>query len=248
MHPSAINLISALVICGVISVMARLRSDKAKSLVYSLPIPITVALLATGSHITGLTFVGILLANLFLWGIYYLYQMLKLPILLADIMMAGSYILVGYLLSKVVIVPVAVAIITYPALWIIVMFVAVRQPPMTRAPTVAPLSLWIKAPIVFGVAYLLFTAKDYLPGVITLFPFTGVFAVYEGKDLLKTLALIFSRNSIAIWAFLAADHFLIVAMGQWLALLASWTVYSVVLMAAVRAFPLNKQLPPPPLA
>lgn len=248
MHLHAINLISALVICGVISLMAMLRSDRAKSLVYSLPIPITVALLATGSHINGLTFVGIVLANLFLWGTYYLYEVLKLPILLADTLLAFAYVVVGYLLSKVMTIPVSLGLTIFPVLWLILMFVAVKQPAMRRVPDTAQLPIWIKAPIVLSVAYLLFTAKDYLPGVIALFPFTGVFAVYEGKDLLKILALVFTRNSIAIWAFLAADHLLIVVMGKWPGLLASWIVYSMVLLAAIRVFPLKRQLSPQVLA
>ena len=81
MNDTAINLISALIISCVITCMAVLKRPAAKALVYSLPVPLTVALLATSNKVDSFTIMGILLANVFIWGVFFLYEKMKWPIL-----------------------------------------------------------------------------------------------------------------------------------------------------------------------
>lgn len=88
-------------------------------------------------------------------------------------------------------------------------------------------NLLLKGIIVFGVAFLLLSAKDLLSGVMVTFPFSGVFAVVEMKKDLKILAFEFTKNSIAILLFFISLAILMPIVGFYLSIALSWVVYAI---------------------
>ena len=239
MSSVAANLLSALAISAVISFMALLKGSKARALVYSLPIPITTALIATGGKVDRFSIIGIALVTGFLWGMYVLHQRLSWNILLADVLLAAVYVVAAYLLAKTVTVPFIIVAVGYLLLWVVAMqrLREARAAHQQTAQKAAP--VWAKAIVVFGLAYALFTLKIYLATFVVTFPYSGVFAVYEGRKMLHILAIVFTRNSIAIWVFFIAYHTLNPNLDKWLVLAMSWAAYGVALVAVTKLFPLN---------
>ena len=99
-NATAVNLLSALTISCIISIMAVLKNPQAKAVVYSLPIPGAAALLATGGKVLSSTFIGLILADLFIWCVFYLHQVRKWPILTSDLLFAIAYVAAGCVLSR----------------------------------------------------------------------------------------------------------------------------------------------------
>ena len=82
------NFVMAGVIALVILAIASVRDSRLKAIIYGLPIPITVALIATKSPVDTSHIIGLFLLCLFLWSVFYLYKRWQLPIFTADILRA----------------------------------------------------------------------------------------------------------------------------------------------------------------
>lgn len=235
MHLTLVNTVSALAISLIIYCMAVVKSSRVKALVYSLPIPITIALIATGGKVDSSNIIGLLLLCLFLWLVRLLY-VYKLPLLAADVTSAVLYVVVGFALIKGISLSFGVVCLAYTVLWLV--FVLIYRPSkevQREAPQkIKPVP---KAVIVFALALVLLTLKSYLAGVVVTFPFSGVFAVVEGKNILKTLAAVFSRNSLAILIFFITFYSIHSKTGLWPALLLGWVVYAIALSVITKVIP-----------
>lgn len=227
MNETVFNIVFALVIGIVIAIIASVKNTRTKALIYSLPIPMTLALIATGGNVNTSHIIGLLLVTLFLWLVTYL-KSKGVHIFVADIISAVAYIGVGYVVITYTQIPFYIASAIYLILWLL--FVSLYRENKFResAKKVTKVSPIIKFPIVSIVAFVLLNLKSLLSGIIVTFPFSGVFAVIETQNMLRTLSATFARNSLAILIFFTAIH---VADGLGLApkLIIGWGVYLIAL-------------------
>jgi hypothetical protein len=240
-------LLSAGAITIIICLMVVLKIPTARALVYSLPIPITIALIDTGAHVDSFNVIGIALLGAFLLGMLLLHGQLGWNIVLVDVLLATAYVLAAYLLSRLISPSFAVAAVAYGALWILVMLKLNALEPLPPGPTNRRAPIWVKAILVFGMAYALLSLRRYFAAFVVTFPYSGVFAVYEGRTMLPLLAATFFRNSLAILALFAAVVSLRPYTAEWAALLIGWGAFVAVYGLVAWRFPLgNFSGPAPP--
>jgi hypothetical protein len=223
------NIISAIVIGIIIAVMASVASSKLKALIYSLPIPITVALIATGGDVNVTHIIGLVLITLFLWTVKTLYTR-GVNIYVADVVATGLYIAGGYFAIGFFKMPFFVAVVLYAIGWAVFMTLYRNHPPSRKSKSNTTIRPIVKLPIVSLFAFILLNLKSYLSGIIVTFPFSGVFAVVEGRGILRTLAATFTRNSIAI-LMMFVTIYLFGSADLFLKLVAGWIVYIITLRA-----------------
>lgn len=189
--------------------VAYLPSPRAKSLVYMLPFPFSAALVSTGAGVDATHLIGFALVWVFVWNVRFLHVVLRLHILLADAVALGLHLAAGLCIAEYVprrgpaVAPEDLAIeawLFWGACVVLsaaaVAFTALphRDEPAHRS----PLPVWIKAPLVFLLVAGIVLAKKPLRGFMPSFPMVTVFAVYEARHSLYTLA---SRMSIFLLAF-----------------------------------------------
>lgn len=225
------NLLMALIIAIIIGLIAKAKSDRAKNLIYSLPIPITLALIATRKDVEGSHVIGLFLLTGFLWLVCFL-RSRGWPILIADVFAALTYATVGYFAVKPVVSGHKVFLVLslgYALFWIAFMkLYQFKAPDKTAGKGI---NILAKGGLVFIIALGLLTAKDALQGVVVTFPFSGVFAVVEMRHKLESLAADWTRNSLAVVFFFTAIHFLAVSCGTHIAIALGWVVYFFTLKA-----------------
>jgi hypothetical protein len=230
------NLIMALVIALVIIAIATVKNPVLKAVVYGLPIPITVALVASQKGVDSSHIVGLFLLVLFLWVVHWL-RRCGVHILIADVIGALIYVVLGFMAVHVMkgahlFIPLVGAYVVFWILWMM----RTRGPPQDEpAPQVNTVPLLRKGVVIFVVANVLLALKDLLKGVVVTFPFSGVFAVVEMQGKLHTLASEFTKNSIAILVFFAIVHYAAYAMQLYAAVALGWVGY-VVVLTAVRKY------------
>ena len=226
------NIASAAAIAAVIVTMSVLRNPAVKALVYSLPLPLSIALLATGGHVGGSNVAGLGLLVGFLWLVRLVYGWTG-SIAVADLLGAGAYVGLGWWVSRFH-PEFAVSATVFGLLWLI--FASMPRPLPAVVATLSPVDVRAKGVVVFGLSLLLLSARSLLAGAVVTFPYSGVFAVVEVRDNLEQLAAVFTRNSIAMLSLLAAMRATQPSVGLWAALAIGWLVYLPVL-AAVRRRP-----------
>lgn len=232
------NVLSAMAIGLIIALMAHIKNSQLKALVYGLPIPITLALIATGGKVNITNIIGLLLLTLFLWSVWKLNDK-GFNIYTADVLATFLYVLVGYIVIKHIKVPFYLGALTYLLAWFsfVILYrkkVAVEKP--KQGPKIDPI---VKGVIVTVLAYMLLGLRSNLSGIIVTFPFSGVFAVIEGENMLETLASAFTRNSISILAMFVTIYEL-ENMSVGVKIIAGWTACLIVLMTVVKFMPLKR--------
>lgn len=201
------NVLAAICIGMVIAFMGMAKNAKLKALIFSLPISITTALVATGAHVTSLHVIGLLLLCLFLWMVYVLH-IRGVHIIAAGVIAAAAYVGLGYLLVRQVEVSFWWAVALYLSAWVAFMLLYDHRRQVSTAVPKSKVHPLAKVGIVSVLAYVLISMKGYLVGVVVTFPFAAVFAVVEGRKTLVTLASLFCQNSIAILAFFVTVYML----------------------------------------
>lgn len=198
----------AILIGGVIGWMTLIKDPKTKALVYSLPLPIVFAYLATGSPISSLNIVGLSLVLVFLWSAYYFHSVLKWNIFISDILSATVYMALGFgAVYGLPAVAFEAVIFIYMLLWIC--FCLLYRPVDTfhASATSDRIHPSIKFTGATILSFVLLRAKSLLAEIIVTFPFSGVFAVIESRRSLATQAAIVTRNSPAVLAMFAVLHY-----------------------------------------
>lgn len=231
MQQIIIDILSALAISVVISVMSKLHNQRAKALLYSVPIPITIALIGSKSVAGSLNISGLMLTTLFLWGCYYFHIKHKKNILVVDVMLSIFYVLTGYILVHVLHIQFLYVVAIYLASWLLCMYLFSKRSFDYTPGKVNPTNVWTKGLIIFVLAFLLFTARVYLAAFVVTFPYNGVFAVFENKAGLYPQAALFTRNSLALLAYFVANHYAGHHFGTVLRYVLSWVAFGLVLFA-----------------
>ncbi len=231
MTDTALNLVSAVAIGLIIFIMSLLKAGYLKALVYSLPIPITIALVATDGHVNATNVIGLFILSIFLWAVHWLVKR-GTNIYVADVIASVAYIIVGYLAVTYIHISFFASVLVYMGAWLVfvILYRHSTEGKMKVAPAVKPI---IKLPVVTTLAYILLSLKSYLAGIVVTFPFSGVFAVVESRHTLKTLAAVFTRNSIAILG-LFVMMFYLDAMNLGVRILIGWVAYLAILWIVTR--------------
>ncbi len=226
-----INLLSALAVSIIISSMARVRSQKAKAILYTLPFPITIALIGSQSIASSLSIVGLMLTASFLWGCHLFHSSLKMNILLADIVLAALYVAAAYGLVQVLDVSFWLVTGLFVVLWAILMRWFSKKTFGYSAKESSSTNPYFKALVVFVIAFGLFSAHQYLAAFVVTFPYNGVFAVFENRNGLLPQAALFTRNSLALGAYFVANYLIGTQHGAFVRYACSWLAFGVALFS-----------------
>ena len=212
----------AAIIALVIVLIASVKDNRLKAFIYSLPFPITAALFATKISINSSHIVGLLLLNLFLWSVFYLYKKLKISIIFSDFLCSIGYVVLGFIFVKLFTIGFWEASSLYFIVWMIFI---IRYRQIREKSKRNKLPLTIKGTTVFLIALILLYLKSFLSGVVVTFPFSGVFAVWEVREAINTLAGEFTKNSLAILVFFIAIKIFSQYTGYYSSIGLGWLFY-----------------------
>ena len=230
MSDFVINLLSALAVSVIISSMALVRSQKIKAVLYVLPFPITIALIGSRSIATSLSIVGLMLTTVFLWGCYVLHARLKANIFATDILLSVLYVVGAYLIVQVLDVSFWAALGLFGACWALLMIAFSKRTFRYIDKGRSRTNPYLKALVVFGIAFGLFSAHQYLAAFVVTFPYNGVFAVYENRNGLLPQAALFTRNSLALAAYFLANYIVGTQYSAITRYAYSWLAFGIVLV------------------
>lgn len=228
MTPIFIDAMYAITLGLIIGTMAAIQNPKTKALVYSLPLPITVTMLATGAHITSKNIASLALVISTLWLTYYLYNLRKFHILVADIFATLTYIGLGLVILHTWHIDFWLTVIMFLAGYIIYMkaYKHPSVPESTKRDTISPAT---KAFGAASIGFVLLRLKDLLQAVVVTFPFSGIFAVIEARRSLRTLSHVVVQNSPAVLALFCTVYALPSDLNSWIRVAIGWVIYLIVL-------------------
>ncbi|MEV1017329.1 hypothetical protein AB0I95_23305 [Micromonospora sp. NPDC049751] len=228
---------AVLLVTAVVWAVSVIRSVRLRALVYSLPLPMTLALVSTPYGVDGAQVLGVLGLNLFFGIVAVTYQRLRWPILLADGAGIAAYVALSAGLVAVHI-PFEAALAGTVALWLAAMLLRRRR---ARPPTVAAdeaaaggraagLPALLKLVVILVGAILTALLGAVLRGMVVTFPYSGVLVAVEARHQLSEFSGHFARNSLALVGFLTAYHYVqdVSSAG---ALGAGWLAFAVVATA-----------------
>ncbi|MEV4545898.1 hypothetical protein [Micromonospora echinaurantiaca] len=246
-----------LLVTAVVWAVSLLRSVRLRAFVYSLPLPMTLALLTTGYRVDGSHLIGVVGLNLFFVLVTVAHHRLRWPILLADLAGVAGYVALGAALLAVS-VPFVPALAGTVLLWLLAALLLRRHPPpaapapddperrATHDDRAAPserdgdeaagerLPALAKLALILGGAVSTGLLGQLLRGLVVTFPYAGVLVAVEVRRELPAFCRHFARNSLGLVGFLT---------GCWLCqdlstaagLAAGWAVFA--LTAAVLHLP-----------
>jgi len=194
---------AAAVLAVFIAVIAAIRGPRIKTLVFSIPIPFVIAYLAVEQPVDASYLVGIVLAMAYHWVVYALSAGLRLPVLASIPIAAAGYVATAATLRPLAEAPFFLALAAIVVAWSLV---ASRYRPTTEHAPPARAPAWIKAPLVFVIALVLYRLTDLIAGAVVTFPYAGVFTSFEMRRALRTLAGQFTLNGAAFLAMITTMH------------------------------------------
>ncbi|WP_091320952.1 hypothetical protein [Micromonospora chersina] len=234
---------AVLLVTAVVWAVSVLRSVRLRAFVYSLPLPMTLALVTTGHPVAGAQLLGVVGLNLFFLTVAVTHRRLRWPILLADLAGVAVYVALsaGALAAPV---PFEAALAGTAALWALAMVLLRRRsaaaPPPRPADTRRDgLTAPVKLVVIFAGALLTGLLGGLLRGMVVTFPYSGVLVAVEARHQLPEFSRHFARNSLALVAFLTGHHYL-QGTSPALALAAGWAAFA--LVAAALHLPRNGTL------
>lgn len=225
------TLLSSVLITLVVWAVSSIRSIRWRSLVYSLPLPITLVLVTTSARVDGSQILGVVALNIFIAVVALTHVRLGWHIMLADLTGVAAYVGLGLVIAAFAPLPFWPLILAVIALWAVVTLWAA---PVQRDTRAAPPQPWpgvvVKLGAVFGAALLMVALSGFLKGLIVTFPYSGVLVAIETRRHLSEFARHFARNSIALAAFFTGYH-LLRDHGEPIALAAGWIAFAACALA-----------------
>jgi len=228
---SGADLALAVVVTGQATVLAYLHSPRLKALVYALPLPFTAATLTLGNAPDATHICGLAALLLYIWLARFLYVHLHLPVVGAVALSALAYLVAGWLVGRSV--PpgdMAFAATAAPLLCFAVLLL-ICLPPREEPGYRTSLPPWVKLPLTTGIVLLLLATKQVLRGFVATFPYVGVFAVYEARHSLWTLARQMPVFIVAAVPMMTLIRLTTPRLGLPGALTAGWVAFLFVLSA-----------------
>ncbi|MEU8287536.1 hypothetical protein AB0C01_24735 [Micromonospora sp. NPDC048905] len=233
-----------LLVTAVVWAVSVIRSVRLRALVYSLPLPMTLALVSTDHRVDGAQLLGVLGLNLFFVTVAVTHHRLRWPILLADAAGIAVYVALsaGLLAVRV---PFEAALAGTLALWLAAMLLLRRRAARPRAdadtdaaadPVAGAearsdgLPVLLKLVVIFVGAILTTLLGAVLRGMVVTFPYSGVLVAVEARRQLPEFSWHFARNSLGLVGFLTAYHY-VQDISPTVALGAGWAAFAVVAVA-----------------
>lgn len=216
------------------TVLAYLYHPKWKALVLSLPFPFTLAALSVGRAIDVTNVLGVILLLAYIHSVRLLYHRLRLPLILAIVLSASGYCVIGGLAVKIV-PKTDAAFWSATAVTLIVALVFYTALPHRNEPGYrSPLPVWVKLPVIVGVILFLVMVKNTLQGFMTLFPMVGVVAAYEARHSLWTIARQITILMLTLTPMIVVIRLTQSSLGLERALIPGWVVFLAVLIPLTR--------------
>ncbi|MEU5565360.1 hypothetical protein [Micromonospora musae] len=205
---------------AVVWVVSVIRSVRVRAFVYSLPLPMTLALVTTGHPVDGAQLVGVAGLNLFFIVVALTYRRLRWPILIADAAGVAAYVALSLGVLAVPI-PFEAALVGVLVAWAATMTAlwyraraatpAVSVAESGAAPTATGRRDSLAAPaklvVIFVGAVLTGLLGELLRGMVVTFPYSGVLVAVEARRQLVEFSRHFARNSLALVGFLTGYHY-----------------------------------------
>lgn len=250
------DLLLILVVTGMAVGMGHVRSPRAKSLVYMLPLPFSLALIATGKGVDGTHMAGMLAVWAFVWVVWLLHLKLGLPILLADLLAIALHCGISFTLGALIPEqgPAEAFWFWAGAGLLLAGSVAGLLWHHPREPGHrSTLPVYVKAPLVLLIVLGILLAKQPLRGFMPSFPMVTVFAVYEARHSLRTLGhrfAIFAAGFIplAIVLRLTLPENPVPPLGYLAPLALGWACYLPILILLDRFYAARSSNPTPDAA
>jgi hypothetical protein len=205
--------------------MAYVHNPVVKSIIYMIPLPFTAATLSLGLPVEASHVLGLAVLPFFIWGVRWMHLRVRLPILVADAVGAAGYCLGGW--GLVCVVPRTTAVF-----WILLVALALTGlvlmrivPERREAGHRTALPLVWKLPLTVFIVLAIVAMKGVLRGVMTFFPFVGVFAVYEARHSLWTLGWRCFTLILLLSLMLGTIRIFQDRLGLGAALALGWAVY-----------------------
>ncbi|MEU9826421.1 hypothetical protein [Micromonospora chersina] len=222
---------AVVLVTAVVWAVSVIRSVRLRAFVYSLPLPMTLALLTTGHRVDGPQLLGVVGLNLFFVTVAVTHRRLRWPILLADLAGVAAYVALSAGVLAVP-VPFEAALAGTVALWGLAMVLLRRRSASAPPPQPADarrdgLAAPVKLVVIFVGALLTGLLGELLRGMVVTFPYSGVLVAVEARRQLAEFSRHFARNSLALVGFLAGHHYLQDASPA-LALAGGWAAFALV--------------------
>jgi hypothetical protein len=212
--------------------------------IYSLPVPITLALIATRIPVDAQQLLGILLLNVFVATVTWAYRRLHWHILLADLAGITAYVAGSWAFLRSCRLSFATVLAVVVAVW--AMAVGLQQRSARKAqpssaqretqagePAVQTQGKWRSARlaagkllvIAFGTLVTVGLAR-LLRGMVVTFPYAGVLVVIETRRDLAEFRARFTRNSLALLAFLTVCYLTQASFPRYLEITFGWAGFA----------------------
>jgi hypothetical protein len=174
--------------------VAYLRQPRLKAFLISIPLPFTLAMLAS-SRPVDITHVAALL-NLMMFAhvVRWLYLSWRIVIGASIVLAALAYVGLGLLMTHTAPTHALAFWGALAATAVISAAVLAMMPPRVEPEHRTPLPLWLKLPMVLAMVVFLVLIKQQLAGFIATFPYV---AAYEGRKSLWTMSRATTRVSLA---------------------------------------------------
>ncbi len=219
------DILLLLVVTAQATLLAYLHAPKWKGLILVLPIPFTLASMAVGAQIDVAHVLGLALLLLYTHGVRLFHVVLRMPIIAAIVLSALAYILLAALLAPLLPTSETAFWIALGAVFALALaalrLTAYRREPGHRT----PLPVWLKAPIIMGVIFLLILSKKTLQGFIVTFPMVGLVAAYEARHSLWTVCRTMAAFILCGAPMMAAAHLAYPHIGLPGSLAVGWGVF-----------------------
>jgi hypothetical protein len=218
--------LAAALVAAIVLAIGSIRSIRWQALVYSLPVPITIVIVSTGTRVDGGQLLGVVLLNVFLAVVAFLYARFGWPILLADIVGVASYVVLAWLLATVGPVPFLPILIAVGTLWLLALAFVRPAGEAAAADAIPPRQWYARTGVVVGAALLVVAVARLINGLAVTFPYSGVLVVIETRRHLSAFVRHFARNSITLITFFTA-YWALQDRGEVLSLAAAWLAFAV---------------------
>ncbi|GAB3154480.1 hypothetical protein GCM10027290_49050 [Micromonospora sonneratiae] len=224
------NVTAVLLVTVVVWVISLIRSVRMRAFVYSLPLPISLALLTTGFRVDGSQVLGVIGLNLFFLVVSVLYHRLRWHILVSDLAGIAVYVGLSSLLLLAVPVPFVPALIGTLVLWVVVMLLLRRRAGRPVAPSTDATRDALPAPakllVIFLGSILTVFCGQLLQGMVVTFPYSGVLVAIETRRNLPEFSRHFARNSLALVSF-TAGYYVLQDRSELVAMAGAWAAFAV---------------------
>lgn len=216
-------------VAAMATAVAYVSHPKWKAFIITLPVPFTFAVLSVGRPIGTDHALALVVLFAFAQSVRLLHDRLRLPIAASVLASAALYAVSAAAMVRSV--PrTAVAFWWSEAAVLSLAVVLLRFFPERReAEHRTPLPLWVKLPLTAALVGCLIALKQWLQGAMAFFPMVGVFAAYEARRSLWTMARQIPVVMVLMVPMLAVAFVLQDRIGLIGALGAGWATFGIML-------------------